>query len=86
MLKRQLYKKTGAAYIVASYAKKLKDEKAWRSGPGVAPPPDNTSGSKYVHVKQQDDQIPLTGPSYAYPYRDTNHSFGGAEHRTTAVV
>jgi hypothetical protein len=75
---------SGAWYIVASYARKLVDETAWRSGPGVAPPAE-TPGSKYVTVQQQDDQIPLTGPSYAYPYSDTNHSFGG-EHRTTASV
>jgi hypothetical protein len=72
-----------AAYIVTSYAKKLQDEQAWRSGPGVAPPPD-AAGSKYAHV-HGDDHIPLTGPSYAYS--DASHSFGSAApHHTTASV
>jgi len=69
-----------AAYIVASYAQKLKDEQAWRAGPGVAPPRE-APGPKYAHV-QEEDHIPLTG---GYPYSDTNHSFG-APHSTTASV
>jgi len=71
-----------AAYIVSSYARKLKEEQIWRSGPGVAPPQE-VSRPKYAHV-QQEDHIPLTG---GYPYSDTNHSFGAAApHRTTAPV
>jgi hypothetical protein len=54
----------GTAYIVTSYAKKLKDEEAWISGIGVALPLD-TAGSKYSHL-HGDDLIPLTGASYAY--------------------
>ena len=76
----------GAAYIVTSYAKKLQNEQAWRSGPGVgAPPPQATSGPKYTNV-QEEDHIPLTGPHHNYPYSDTNHSFGAEAHRTTASV
>jgi hypothetical protein len=72
----------GTAYIVTSYAKKLKDEQAWRSGPGVAPL--DTAGSKYARVRGE-DQIPLSGASYAYS--DANHSFGSAASRhTTASV
>jgi len=71
-----------AAYIVNSYARKLKEEQVWRYGPGVAPPQE-VSRPKYAHV-QQEDHIPLTG---GYPYSDTNHSFGAAApHRTTASV
>ena len=70
----------GAAYIVTSYAKKLQEEQAWRSGPGVSPPPE-ASGPKYTHVEEE-DHIPLTG---GYPYSDTNNAFGAA-HRTTASV
>ena len=68
----------GAAYIVTSYANKLKEQKAWRSGPGIVPPM-NASGPKYVHVgRDEESHIPLTGPSYPYAYKDTNHSFGTA--------
>lgn len=71
----------GAAYIVSSYAKKLKDEKAWRNGPGVGvvhPP----AGPKYTHVKanDHDSHIPLTDASYSYPYNDAGHSFGSSAH------
>jgi hypothetical protein len=76
------FSKKGAAYIVASYAKKLENEKSWRSGPGVTPL-HNTTGSKYTHVQQQDNHgahVPLTNPSlaYDYPYSGANNSFGGA--------
>lgn len=70
-----LSKKKGAAYIVASYAKKLEIEKSWRSGPGVTPLHD-TSRSTYTHVQHQDDHganVPLTN---AYPYSGANNSFG----------
>jgi len=77
-----------AAYIVSSYAKKLLNEKTWRSGPEVVVVPMNSnSGPKYAHVKQDDESHPLTGASYAaYPYRDTNNSFGNANiHHQSAV-
>lgn len=82
--------KKGAAYIIASYAKKLENEKSWRSGPGVTPLHD-TSRSKYTHVHQQDDHhhganVPLTA---SYAYGDTSHSFGGSKphhHDRTAVL
>jgi len=82
--------KTGAAYIVHSYAKKLENEKSWRSGPGAAPLHD-TSKSTYTHVQQQDHHgahIPLTGitASYDYPYSGANHSFGGTKPHHHAVV
>ncbi|KAI0292550.1 hypothetical protein BC826DRAFT_969518 [Russula brevipes] len=75
-----------AAYIVSSYAKKLKDEKAWRSGPGVGvvhPP----AGPKYTHVKpdEHDSHIPLTGASYSYPYNDAGHSFGYVALETSII-
>jgi hypothetical protein len=77
-----IYFLKGAAYIVDSYAKKLLEERAWRAGPGVAPPRE-APGPKYTHV-QEEDHIPLTR---GYPYSDTNHSFGAAApHRTTASV
>ena len=80
----------GAAYIVASYAEKLEKEKAWRTGPSVAPLRD-TSGLKYTHVDQQDDHsahVPLTNASYAYAYNDADHSFGSSthHHHTTTSV
>jgi len=57
-----------AAYIVSSYAQKLRNEKTWRSGPqGVAVPLNNSSGPKYTHVKQEDESYAYSGP---------NHSFG----------
>jgi len=82
-----------AAYIVSSYAKKLGNEKSWRSGPGVTPlRASGTPNSKYTHVQHQDDHganVPLTNASYAaYPYNDANNSFGGStphHHATTAV-
>ena len=69
----------GAAYIVTLYAEKLQEEQAWRSGRGIAPLLD-TAGSKYAHVLG-DDQIPLTGASYAHS--DASHSFGSATSRHT---
>jgi hypothetical protein len=80
----------GAAYIVASYAEKLENEKSWRSGPGATPLRDTTS-SKYAHVQQQDDHgvnVPLTAASYPYPYRDGNNSFAGStpHHHTATSV
>ena len=73
----------GTAYIVTSYAEKLRTEQAWLSGRGITPLLD-TAGSKYARV-HGDDQIPLTGPSYAYS--DANYSFGSAASRhTTASV
>ena len=67
----------GAAYIVTSYAKKLKEHTLWRSGPGIAPV-HPAPGPGYAHVKHDDHEsnIPLTNASYTYPYKDTNHSFG----------
>lgn len=69
-----------AAYIVASYAKKLDHEKSWRSGPGSTPLHD-TSKSKYTHVQQQDHHhgahVPLTN---TYPYSGADHSFGASTH------
>ncbi len=77
------FQKKGAAYIVTSYAESLKHEHSWRSGPGVAPPRD-ASGSKYVHVEQQNHDhsasVPLNNVSYSYPYNDTSNSYGGAAH------
>jgi hypothetical protein len=68
-----------AAYIVTSYAKKLQEQQLWRSGPGIAPMHDH--GPKYAPVRgDQESNIPLTGPSHSYPYRDTSHSFGNAAH------
>jgi len=67
-----------AAYIVSSYAQKLRNEKTWRSGPQVVAVPMNNSGPKYAHVKQEDESHPLNGASYAY--RDANHSFGNSPH------
>jgi len=69
-----------AAYIVASYAKKLEIEKSWRSGPGATTLHD-TSTSKYTHVQQQDDHganVPLANASHAYPYSGADNSFGGS--------
>jgi len=59
-----------AAYIVSSYAKKLEQEKSWRSGR-------DTSGSKYTHVQHDDHgaNVPL---SYNYPYNHANNSFAGS--------
>ncbi|KAH8996301.1 hypothetical protein EDB92DRAFT_1793867 [Lactarius akahatsu] len=76
-----------AAYIVSSYAQKLRNEKTWRSGPEVVVVPLNhNTGPKYTHVKQEDESHPLTGASYAYPYRDGNHSFGNSNtHHQSAV-
>jgi len=70
-----------AAYIVTSYAKKLKETKLWRSGPGIAIVPvanPAASGPRYAHVKQDDHEsnIPLTNAAYSYPYKDSSHSFG----------
>ncbi|KAN0131908.1 hypothetical protein V8E53_010188 [Lactarius tabidus] len=66
-----------AAYIVSSYAQKLRNEKTWRSGPQVvAIPMNDNSGPKYTHVKQEDESRPLAGASYAY--KDANHSFGNS--------
>ena len=67
----------GAAYIVMSYANKLKGEQDRRSGLG------DTAGSKYARV-HGDDLIPLTGPSYAYS--DANHSSGSATSRQTTAT
>jgi hypothetical protein len=72
-----LSKKKGAAYVVASYATKLENEKSWRSSPGVTPLHD-TSRTNYTYVQQQDDHganVPLTNP---YPYGGANNSFGGS--------
>lgn len=67
----------GAAYIVSSYAQKLRNEQTWRSGPQVvAIPMNNNSGPKYTHVKQEDETQPFTSTSYAYG--DANHSFGNS--------
>jgi len=79
-----------AAYIITSYAKKLENEKSWRSGSGVTPLHD-TSRSKYTHVHQQDDHhhhganVPLTA---SYAYGDASHSFGGSmpHHHTATSV
>jgi hypothetical protein len=78
------FKTKGAAYIVTSYADSLKKEHTWRSGPGVAPLRD-ASGSKYVHVEQQDHDhstnVPLNNVPYSsYPYNNTSNSFGGTTH------
>jgi len=62
-----------AAYIVTSYAKRLQEQTAWRSGPGIVPPV-HASGPRYVHVGDEESHIPLAGPSY--PYKDSHHSFG----------
>ncbi len=77
----------GAVYI-SSYAHKLRNEKTWRSGPQVVVVPmnNNNTGPKYTHVKQEDESHPHTGTSYAYPYRDGNHSFGNSNtHHQSAV-
>ena len=72
LLTRTHFFSQGAAYIVTSYAKKLQEQRLWRSGPGIAPVHDH--GPKYAPVRgDQESNIPLTGP---YPYRDTSHSFG----------
>ncbi|KAI9462618.1 hypothetical protein F5148DRAFT_217030 [Russula earlei] len=73
-----------ASYIVSSYAKKLQDEKAWRSGPGVAA---MNIGPKYSHVnRDEESQIPLAGVPYAYPYKDSSHSFGHAKLERAAAA
>ncbi|KAH9996665.1 hypothetical protein BJV74DRAFT_768972 [Russula compacta] len=66
-----------AAYIVTSYARKLKDENTWRSGAGVGAM--YNTGPRYTHVHQDDHEhhIPLAG-SHPYPYNGTPHSFGGS--------
>ncbi|KAH9073082.1 hypothetical protein EDB83DRAFT_159818 [Lactarius deliciosus] len=76
-----------AAYIVSSYAQKLRNEKTWRSGPEVVVVPlNNNTGPKYTHVKQEDESHPLNGASYTYPYRDGGHSFGNSNtHHQSAV-
>ncbi len=87
------YKKKGAAYIVASYAEKLQNEKSWQFGSRVVPLSD-TSGPKYPHVTVQqqdhhDADASLTNAPYTYyPYNDTNNSFRDSTshyHTTTAV-
>jgi hypothetical protein len=66
-----------AAYIVSSYAQKLRNENTWRSGPQVvAIPMNDNSGPKYMHVKQEDESRPVAGVSY--PYKGANHSFGNS--------
>jgi len=63
-----------AAYIVTSYAKKLKEQKTWRSGPGIVPGHDSSHGPKYAHVKQDDRESNIhLGP---YPYNSSSHSYG----------
>lgn len=78
----------GAAYIVASYAGKIENEKSWRSGPGATPLRDTAGNSNYAHVREQDGtNVPLAS-SHAYPYGDASHSFGGSashHHVTTSV-
>jgi len=63
-----------ATYIVTSYAKKLKDQKLWRSGPGIVPPVLDPSGPKYAHVRQDDRESNIALGSY--PYKSSDHSFG----------
>jgi len=64
-----------AAYIVSSYAKKLKEHKMWRSGPGIVPVlVVDPSGPKYAHVRQDDRESNIALGSY--PYKTSDHSFG----------
>ncbi|KAI0262576.1 hypothetical protein BC834DRAFT_890808 [Gloeopeniophorella convolvens] len=75
-----------AAYIVSSYATKLKQEGVpWESGTSYVA---MNTGAKYAPAGREDYEeahASLTGASYTYPYSDTNNSYGNAHPYRTAV-